>query len=58
MGGAEFNGVHMSRLFKLHYDKFSWDEHFMEVSLPHSGPVAHVNLRFVLTAVSAVPPEI
>ena len=58
MGGAEFDGVHMSRLFKLHYDKFSWDEHFLEVSLPHSVPVAHVNLRFVLTAASAVPPEI
>ncbi len=50
--------MHKSRLYKLHYDKFSRDVHFLEVSLPHCVPVAHVNLRFVLTAASSVPPEI
>lgn len=51
-------GVSMSRLFKLHCDKFSWDEHFLEISLPHAVSVAHVNLRFVFTPSCTTPPEI
>ena len=55
-GGED--GLQMARLFKLQQDKFSWDEHFFEMSLPPGISVAHVHLRFVLLPSCSVPPEI
>ncbi|KAI9556663.1 hypothetical protein GHT06_016453 [Daphnia sinensis] len=55
--GSE-DGLQMARLFKLQQDKFSWDEHFFEMSLPPGVPVSHVHLRFVLAPSCSVPPEI
>jgi len=50
---------HMARVFRLQQDKFSWDDHFFEISLPPgAGSLAHVHLRFVLSPSCTVPPEI
>jgi hypothetical protein len=55
--GSE-DGLQMARLFKLQQDKFSWDEHFFEMSLPPGVSVSHVHLRFVLAPSCSVSPEI
>jgi hypothetical protein len=55
--GSE-DGLQMARLFKLQQDKFSWDEHFFEMSLPPGVSVSHVHLRFVLAPSCSVAPEI
>lgn len=52
------DGLQVPRMFKLQQDKFSWDEHFFEISLPAGVSIAHVHLRFVLSQSCPVPPEI
>lgn len=55
--GSE-DGLQVARLFRLQQDKFSWDEHFFEMSLPAGLSISHVHLRFVLAPSCSVPPEI
>lgn len=60
-GGLGEDGLYgqMARVFRLQQDKFSWDEHFFEISLPAgAGSLAHIHLRFVLAPNCTVPPEI
>jgi hypothetical protein len=52
------DGLQMGRLFKLQQDKFSWNEHFFEMSLSPGVPVSHVHLRFVLAPSCSILPEI
>jgi hypothetical protein len=54
------------RLFKVQQDKFSCDEHVLEIALPPTGgagsnggatPLAYFHLRFALSS-SSLPPDI
>ncbi|XP_039282031.1 baculoviral IAP repeat-containing protein 6 isoform X3 [Nilaparvata lugens] len=50
--------VHHTRSWRLQHDNSTWDEHVLEMTLPQSACIGHVDVKFTLHSHCATPPQI
>ena len=50
--------THLTRTWRLHNDASTWDEHLIEISLPKTTSLGHIDFKFALYQPCSNPPAI